>query len=345
MLTGKMASCSVSVGSMSESVSGSSTPKDFETMLQLLYLRFEKPRFDAEAHEAIMSRNRAAIANQQKNPQKIIQDSISLIMSDYNPRTLLFNEKYLDRISLEKIEEVYRDRIKDASDFTFFIVGNIDADTVKPLVEKYIGSLKSVNRKETWRDNNVRGPKGRTEKVIDIALETPKSTVVTKFSKDMKYSVYNNLCNNILEGVLELRYTENIREKEGGTYGVSVNAGSVRQPYQNYNISMIFDCDPERAAQLKSLIYAETEKIMQEGPTAEEIHKVVSNLRKNYEQSKQHNSYWLNNIYSEYVTGIKFDPEGYEKMMDKITPKDIQKFARSLFEDADVIDLVFQPKK
>ena len=108
---------------------------------------------------------------------------------------------------------------------------------------------------------------------------------------------------------------------------------------------MIFDCDPERAAQLKSLIYAETEKIMQEGPTAEEIHKVVSNLRKNYEQSKQHNSYWLNNIYSEYVTGIKFDPEGYEKMMDKIRPKDIQKFARSLFENADVIDLVFQPKK
>ena len=155
MLTGKMASCSVSVGSMSESVSGSSTPKDFETMLQLLYLRFEKPRFDAEAHEAIMSRNRAAIANQQKNPQKIIQDSISLIMSDYNPRTLLFNEKYLDRISLEKIEEVYRDRIKDASDFTFFIVGNIDADTVKPLVEKYIGSLKSVNRKETWRDRKA----------------------------------------------------------------------------------------------------------------------------------------------------------------------------------------------
>ena len=345
MLTGKMASCGVSVSSMSESVSGSSTPKDFETMLQLLYLRFEKPRFDAEAHEAIMSRNRAAIANQQKNPQKIMQDSISLIMSNYNPRTLLFNEEYLNNISLEKIEQVYRDRIKDASDFTFFIVGNIDADTVKPLVEKYIGSLKSENRKENWRDNNVRGPKGRTEKVIDIALETPKSTVVTKFSKDMKYSVYNNLCNNVLEGVLELRYTENIREKEGGTYGVSVNAGAVRQPYQNYSMTMVFDCDPERAAHLKSLVYAETEKMMQEGPTAEEIHKVISNLKKNYEQSKLHNSYWLNSIYSEYVSGIKFDPAGYEKMMDKISPKDIQKFAQSLFKSADVIDIVFQPKK
>lgn len=345
ILTGKMASCEVSVSSMSESVGGSSTPKDFETMLQLLYLRFEKPRFDAEAHEAVMSRNRAAIANQQKNPQKIMQDSLSLIMTNYNPRTLLFNEEYLDNISIEKIEQVYRDRIKDVSDFTFFIVGNIEADTVKPLVEKYIGSLKSINRKETWRDNKVRGPKGKTEKVIDIALETPKSTVITKFSKDMKYSVYNNLCNNILEGILELRYTENIREKEGGTYGVSVNAGGIREPYQNYNMTMFFDCDPEKAAHLKSLVYAETEKMMQEGPTAEEINKVVSNIKKNREQSKQHNSYWLNNIYSEYVTGIKFDPKGYEKMLDKISPKDIQKFAQSLFTGADVIDVIFQPKK
>lgn len=345
MLTGKMASVSVSVGSLSESVGGKSTPKDFETMLQLLYLRFEKPRFDAEAHEAIMNRNRAAIANQQKNPQKIMQDSLSLIMSDYNPRTLLFNEEYLNKISLEKIERVYRDRIKDASDFTFFIVGNISADTVKPLIEKYIGSLTSVNRKENWRDNRVRGPKGRTEKVIEIPLETPKATVVTKFSKDMKYNVYHNLCNNILEGVLKLRYTENIREKEGGTYGVSVNAGAVREPYQNYSMTMVFDCDPDRAAQLKSLVYEETEKMMQEGPTAEELHKVVSNIKKNREQSKQHNRYWLNNIYSEYVTGIKFDPEGYEKMLDKISPKDIRKFAQSLFKGADVVDVVFQPKK
>lgn len=137
-------------------------------MLQLLYLRFEKPRFDKEAHEAMMSRNRASIANMEKNPQKIMKDSISLIMSNYNPRTLLFNEKYLDQISIEKIEQVYRDRIKDASDFTFFIVGNIDTETVKPLVEKYIGSLKSENRKETWRDNHVRGPKGKTVKEIEL---------------------------------------------------------------------------------------------------------------------------------------------------------------------------------
>lgn len=86
------------------------------------------------------------------NPKKIMQDSISRIMSNYSPRTLLFGKDFLDKISIEQIEEIYRDRIKDISDFTFFIVGNIDAEAVKPLVEKYLGSVKSYNRKETWRD-------------------------------------------------------------------------------------------------------------------------------------------------------------------------------------------------
>lgn len=227
-----------------------------------------------------MNRSRAMLPNMLKTPQKIMKDSLQLIMSNYNPRSLLYNEKYLDQISLEKIEQIYRDRIKDASDFTFFIVGNIDENIVKPLVEKYIGSLKSENRKETWKDNKVRGPKGKTSKEIELTLEQPKSTVITNFSKDMKYSVYNNLCINILEGILDLRYTENIREKEGGTYGVSVQSASMREPYSNYSMTMSFDCDPDKANHLKSLIYAELDKMMKQTPTQEEFNKVVANLKK-----------------------------------------------------------------
>ena len=175
LLTGKRAGSKVSIGSLSESVGGSSIPKDFETLMQLIYLRFEKPRFDKEVHNTLMQRQYAAIANMQKNPQKIMQDSIDLITSNYNPRTLLVNKEFFDRVSIEQIEEIYRDRIKDASDFIFFIVGNIDAEIAKTMAEKYIGSIKSYNRKETWRDNKVRGPKGKTEKVIEIALDNTEN--------------------------------------------------------------------------------------------------------------------------------------------------------------------------
>lgn len=143
-----------------------------------------------------------------------------------------------------------------------------------------MGSLKSEYRKETWRDNHVRRPKGKVEKRIQLNLETPKTTIITSFSKDLKYSVYNSICNSVMEGILQLRYTKNIREKEGGTYGVSVNGSVSRLPYAACTMTMQFDCDPEKAEFLKSLVYAETEEMMKKAPTKEEMEKVISNIRK-----------------------------------------------------------------
>ena len=345
VLTGKQAQSQVSIGGMSESVGGASTPKDLETLFQLIYLRFEHPRFDKEAHQALMQRNLAAIANMDNNPQKIMQDTLGSIMSCNSPRNMKINKEFFDKISLEQIEEVYRDRIKDASDFTFFIVGNVGADTVKPLVEKYIGSIKDYDREETWRDNHVRGPKGRTEQVIELDLTTPKSTVIVNFSKEMKTSIHDNLCQNILKGILDQRYLVNIREKEGGTYGVGVQAGSSKRPIEQYSMTMMFDCDPDKAEHLKSLIYAEVDKLTKEGPSQEEVDKEVTTLKKNAEQSKPHNAYWLSALTTYYIEGIDItDPKNFDDIIDKITPKDVQKFTKKLFKDADVVDLIFQPK-
>lgn len=342
MMTGKMAGTKVSIGGMSESVSGSSTPQDVEEMMQMVYLRFVKPRFDEEVFKSIINRQLAALPMLMNTPQKIMQDSIQLIFSNYHPRSILVNEDYFKRIDLKEIEEIYRDRIQDASDFTFFIVGNIDEETIKPLVEKYIGSIPSTYRKETWRDNKVEGPKGKTVKKIPLKLEVPKATVITSFTKDMPYSTYNTFCNSILGAILDLRYTENIREKEGGTYGVAVQPGATREPKSSYSMVMQFDCDPDRAEHLKSLIYAELETLQREAPTAEELHKVVSNMLKGYEQSKPHNSYWMNALVGYYTTGINTtDPKNYEDILNKITPKDIQKFAKKLFKGADIVDMTF----
>lgn len=345
ILTGKMANSAVKINTLSEAVQGASTPQDVETMMQLVYLRFEKPRFDKEIFESIMNQNRSTLPMVLGKPQKIMQDSLQMIMSNYNPRSILYNEDYLNRISLEQIEKVYRDRIKDASDFIFFIVGNVEEETIKPLVEKYIGSIKSEYRKETWRDNNVRGPKGKTVRSIEVDLEVPKSTVITNFSKEMKYSLHNSFCLSVLQGILDLRYTENIREKEGGTYGVGVSGSASRIPYSSYDLTMQFDCDPDKADHLKSLIYAELDKLQKEAPTQEELQKVINNMLKGREQSKNHNSYWLNAIVNYYINGLDTtDPKNYEDILNKMTPKDIQKFLKTLMKGADIVDITFRPK-
>jgi len=344
-LTGKTADIKLGLSDLGESLSGSCTPKDFETMMQLLYMQFEKPRFDKEVYESMMGRMRASIVNSANNPQRIMGDSISLIMTNYNPRTKLMTPAFLDELSMEKMKAIYSDRFADAGDFTFFIVGNIDESTVKPLVEKYIGSLTNLPRKETWIDHKVEGPKGKTVREIELPLEIKKATVIVNFDAKMKYSEEQNLTLSVLRDILSLRYTEEIREKEGGTYGVSVSASSSKFPREEKSLSLSFDTDPDKAQHLKSILYREINKIAEQGPTIEELSKAVKNLQKNREQSKTNNYYWmraLNSYYTYTVNTTK--PENYENILEKMTTSQVQQLTKTLVSKADVVDLIFKPK-
>ncbi|MDP4206185.1 MAG: insulinase family protein, partial [Bacteroidota bacterium] len=170
ILTGKNVSVNVTLGTLSEGISGSSTPKDFETMLQLTYLYFEKPRFDQTIYKSSMDRTRSMLQNAQNDPQKVMQDSLSLILDNYHPRIVLQNIETLNKVSFDKIKEIYLNRFKDASDFTFYFVGYMKPEEAKPLIEKYLGSLTSIHRKENWVNNKMGLPKGNVVKDIQLKL-------------------------------------------------------------------------------------------------------------------------------------------------------------------------------
>ncbi len=267
MMAGKKANVSFALSETAESFSGSSTPKDFEIMMQLLYLRMAKPRFDSAAHKAIIGRYSAMLANMEKDPNKIKSDSISLITTDYNPRTPLLKKETVSNITIDDIKKIYTDRFNAADEFTFFIVGNISQDTVIPMVEKYIGSLPTAGRKESWIDRNIDQPEGTVTKQISMPLTVPKSTVFISFANEMKYNPENYLGLEVINGILDIIYVETVREDEGGTYGVGVSLGAQKRPDELAEGVISFDCDPARASDLKAIIYREIDKLVNEGPS------------------------------------------------------------------------------
>jgi len=344
-LTGKKVSLTVGLSDLNEMFNGTATPKDFETMMQLLYLQFENPRFDKEAYEALLGRYKAFIANMANNPQKIISDSLQLILTNKHPRTKLMTPELFNEISMEQMEAIYKDRFVDAGDFTYFIVGNIDEATAKTMAEKYIGSLTNLPRKENWTDRNVEGPKGKTVREIEIPLEVKKATVSVNFNAKMEYSPEQNMLLSVLRDILNLRYIEEIREKEGGTYGVRVSTDYSKFPKAKKSLSLMFDTDPEKAQHLKSIIYREIDKIAANGPTAEDLDKAVKNLQKNREQSKLHNNYWMQALNTYYTYAVNTTaPENYETILEKMTIPQVQKFVQSFTSKADVVDIIFKPK-
>ena len=346
MLAGKKANLAVGLSETEEFISGSSTPKDFETMMQLLYLRLAHPRFDKVAHDAIIGRYTAFIGNMEKDPKKIKSDSISLITTGYNPRTIILSKEKVASITLDDIQKIYTDRFNSADEFTFFIVGNIEKETVIPMVEKYIGSLPAMGRTETWINREIEQPEGKLTREISMPLTIPKSTVFISFETDLKFSPYNYLGLEVIKGILDLVYTEKVREDEGGTYGVRVSFSSELRPEQIGEGVISFDCDPARANELKAIIYRELDNIIKNGPTQENLDKTVNNILKNREEDKMHNVYWIGILNGYYSDGINSDdPANFENILKAYKIKDIKKIAGLMFKKADVVDLIFKPAK
>ena len=346
MLTGKNVSLQLGLRNLSEGLDGTSSVKDVETMMQLVYLYFDYPRFDKEANDAIIARYMAYVENLNNNPQKVMSDSLSLIVTDYNPRTRILDKQFLQDISFERIKEIYRDRYADASDFFFVIVGNMEPDDVKLLVQKYIGAIPDLDRTETWIDRKVREPEGVVEKTIPVPLTTPKANVNIIINQKMAYNPYNRMALNVIQGILDLRYVETIREEEGGTYGVGIRTSIAKWPVEKATMQINFDCDPDRAVDLKEKVFAELEKLANDGPSEEDLSKTVENILKDRQENKEHNTYYLATLYNYYLYGINFDdPVNFEYIVNGLTADDVKKVMHAFYDNPNIVDVVFVPKE
>jgi zinc protease len=346
MLAGKKASVSLGLQETLQTVTGSSTPKDFETMMQLLYLRFAQPNYNREAYDAIIGRYTAVITAMQKNPNKIMSDSLQMNMTGYHPRTFLMTPESMKLISYDDVNYIYQTAFDDASAFTFFITGNIEEEVARQMAARYIGSLPSKQSSETWKDLGMDQPEGKVRKEIAIPLTVPKATVIMSYGADLKFIPSNYLKMDVLKNILDLVYTEKVREEEGGTYGVSVNASSEKRPKEKTNLLIAFECDPDRAPELKEIIYRELTDMAKNGPTQVNLEKAVSNMLKTREEEREHNSYWGKAVQGYYLNGIdRNDPVNYEDILNKLKTKDIRKVVKKLLAKADLLELVFVPEK
>jgi zinc protease len=344
MLTGKVVRINPYIGELYEGFNGNCAPSDLEITLQMLNLHFTNPRFDEAATNAFMSRYKAFLQNKSLNPDAVFGDSVMYILANRNPRNEPLSVERLNKVNFEKAKEIYLDRFADASDFTFVITGNIDIETAKPLFETYMASLPSIKRIENWKDNNVRYPKGKVNNLIEKELETQKNSIFINLNGDFEYNLENRLLLNTIKHVLDIRYTEKVREEEGGTYGVGLRASTSKYPVEDFGLSINFDCDPANAKKLKSIIFAEIENMKTNGPSEVDLNKAKENFLKNRENALKENRFWSNSIVFDLQHDENtLDTEKYNKLVNAITVEKVQKAADKLLSQGNLIEIMMQP--
>ena len=264
-------------------------------MFQLIYLDFTAPRFDPAAYAAFKAQADQYLANRGSDPDEVFGDTLSWTMASHNVRARPLTAATFAEVNPEKALAFYKDRFADASDFTFSFVGNVDTLTLKPLVEKYLATLPSIQRKETFRDNGGGPPKGIVEKVVRKGVE-PKANTVIEFTGACQYAPQTRLDFRALTELFQIQLNETLREKLGGAYSPNVSGGCGRLPRQEYSITVQFNSSPENVEKLSKSVFALIDSLKTHGPSASDVAKVKEQLIRAREVEIKQNAYWVGNI-------------------------------------------------
>ncbi|MEP7343933.1 MAG: insulinase family protein, partial [Gemmatimonadaceae bacterium] len=344
-LVGKQVAVAPVVDNLTEGFSGRASPKDLETFMQLIYLKFVLPRRDSVAFEAFRAQIGPFFANRANNPDAVFGDTVIVTMGNHHPRAVPITKELIDRARFSRAFDIYRDRFADASDFTFLFVGNVTPATLRPLAEQWLGSLPSIGRKETWRDVGIRAPSDGFDKIVRKGVE-PKASTLVFYAGEEAFTPEGRYALRSLAELLEMQLLDTLRESLGGTYSVSVNGETNKYPRPEYSLTVSFGSSPERADSLYQTVQRVIAGIQRSGPTDAYVQKVREQQLRSHEVSVKENSYWLANIAARLENDE--DPNGllrYQEFIKGLTGAQIQAAARRYIDLSKGMRFVLLPEK
>ncbi len=346
MLAGKQVRMMPYLESMTHGISGYCQPKDLETAFQLLYLEFTDPRFDPDEYNVGKQQIAAVLPNLLQTPNFKFQQQLQKTISCGNPRSVILDEEVLGKADVAVVERNYRKLFNDAAGVVVYIVGNVDVETLKPLVEKYLGSLPKGKKALKWVDDGQRFPAGHVVNEFKVDMQTPKTTVFQYYvTYDTKYSVAEKVNLTAANNIIDMIYTDTLREEEGGTYGAQSMTATNKYPVDRAYIQVYFDTNPSSADKLRELALAGLKKLAAEGPTEEQMTRVKENFKKNVPEKRIQNNYWMDVINHWYRFGqADYDAE-YEAAVNALSAEGVRDAVAKILASGNYGEVVMSPDK
>ena len=344
VLAGRSVSVRADIGDTEEGLAGGSSRKDLETMFQLIYLTFTAPRPDPVAFGVFKEQLRVALANQDALPDTAFEDALNSALTQNHPRALGLKAANVDEMNLDRSLAFYKERFADASDFTFVFVGSFDLATMRPLVERYLASLPSLQRKESARDLGIQPPAGVVEKQVRKGIE-PKSQVSIVFTGSFVNDEIHRLTLRAMGEMLSGNLHRTLREDLGGTYGVSVEPRFTKRPKEEYRIAISFACDPARVESLIKSTFDVIAEFKDSGPSDGQVADTRQALMRDFETNSQRNGYLLGRLVSKYDYGENVEEVfDIRASVDRLTADLIRDAARTYLDTRRYVEVMLLPE-
>ena len=345
LMSGRQVSTSAFIASREEGMSGRSSGKDLETALQLLYLQATAPRKDTQLFRTYLENSREALPNRYISPANVFRDTMSYFLGGYSFRSSPPSLKKLDRLSLDRMYAIYKERLGDASGSTFVFVGSFDVDSISPLLARYLGALPAIEKPTAARNLSNPIPAGRWEKKVYKGRED-KATVNMIISGPKDDTPLDDMLLKALGQILQMKLIDHIREQESQVYSPQVKMSTEKYPHSQFALEIGFGCAPANAEHVMDLVRGDIAGLRSAGITDEYVEKYKAAYSKTLEVAKTSNDFWLAWLIKSVQD--KEDPDAIlerEKLQEQVTPAALRAAADKYFTGNNEIRFVLLPEK
>ena len=346
-LTGKVVSAYPYISELYEGMGGSCSPDDLEVMLQLTHLYFTAPRKDEATFNSYITKEKSILKNLMSDPRFYFGNQVQEIKYQNNLRRNYTKEADLDKLSLDRIFEIYQERFADADDFTFTFVGNFEVATISPMLSKYLGTLPTLPSSEEFKDLQINLVDGVVDKNIKRG-KAPKTNVNITYHGKYDWDKKTNYELKSMVDIMRIKLRESMREDKGGVYGVRVSSRTQKMPQEKYSITISFNSDPDKTEELIDTALQDIGNMMSNGPDAADVEKVKETQRQEQIKQMKENRFWMSAIQQLMKRDDDLSNITLEKMAEAremLTTQDIQNAAAKFFNAQQRIQIVMEPEE
>ena len=264
-----------------------------------------------------------------------------------NPRVRALDVEAIRGAKREEIIDIAHRMTANAADFTFVFVGNVDLETLKPLVEQYIATLpanaKKANKKITKYNPNFSQVGGRITNPYNTPMTTPQTWAYISVSGKAPYTMKNAQLASVAAQILSSRLVEIVREKEGAVYSISAQGSMDRVDPVNIDIVSAFPMKPEMKEKVLDIIAGQIDDLSKNIDQTE-LDKVKEYMVKSYNERKERNNGWLSGINGWLLNGVDTF-NGDVASISSITVDDVKNFMKALNSQNNYHVIILDPKE
>ena len=345
-LAGKIANADLAMDDRKMSVSGNSTPKDVETMLQMVYLYFTNIKKDPESFGNLVQQYEVALKDRNLVPEMALSDSLTATLYGHNWREtpLLYND--VKDINYDRVLQMAKERTANARGWVFRIIGNYDEATIEKLVCQYLGALPAGKKAEKASLRGAKPVQKDVDNTFTRKMETPKANSYFIWYNDvMPYTLEGDIQADIAGQVLSMVYLKQIREEASAAYscGAMGVANIASDGYHIYQLIGYCPMKPEKK-EIALQIMKQAAEDLAKSCDQEMLDKTKKLMLKQIDDQAKTNGYWLGVISSYDMMKIDKATD-YKALVEAQTPEKISAFMQKFLQNDYLIKVVMLPQE